>query len=67
MLKWEPRGEPKILHLADPQQYEVFAPFTWRVSDGLHHAQGSATLYMRIQKNAKGEFHIVHVEQRNRY
>jgi hypothetical protein len=59
------RGEPKILHLADPQQYEVLAPFTWRVSDGLRHAQGSATLYMRIQKNAKGEFS--HCSPRNRY
>src|SRR5271165_4004403 len=65
---WEPQGEPefpKTLHSANPKLYEVLQPFTWTISNGLRHEQGSATLYVRIWKNDKSEFHIVHVEQRN--
>jgi hypothetical protein len=65
--KWEPRGEPQILHLANSKVYEVLQPFSWSVSDGAKRAEGSATLYLRVWKNAKGEFHIVHVEQRDPY
>ncbi len=65
---WEPQGEPefpKTLHSANPKLYEVLQPFTWTISNGPRHEQGSATLYVRIWKNDKSEFHIVHVEQRN--
>jgi hypothetical protein len=65
---WEPQGEsefPKTLHSANPKLYEVLQPFTWTISNGPRHEQGSATLYVRIWKNDEGEFHIVHVEQRN--
>src|SRR5271166_2434804 len=65
---WEPQGEPefpKAFHSANPKLYEVLQPFTWTISNGLRHEQGSATLYVRIWKNDKSEFHIVHVEQRN--
>ena len=65
---WEPRGEPqfrKVLHSVNPKLYEVLQPFTWTLSNGPQHAQGSATLYLKLWKNDKGEFHIVHVEQRN--
>jgi hypothetical protein len=65
---WEPQGEPefpKTLHSANPKLYEVLQPFTWTLSNGPRHEQGSATLYLRIWKNDKSEFHIVHVEQRN--
>jgi hypothetical protein len=65
---WEPQGEPefpKLLHSANPKLYEVLQPFTWTLSNGPLHAQGGATLYVKVWKNDKGEFHIVHVEQRN--
>jgi hypothetical protein len=62
---WEPQGEPEILRSDHPRQYEVLQPITWKVSNGLQHHEGSATLYIRIVKNEKGEFHIVHVEQRS--
>jgi hypothetical protein len=66
--KWEPSGEPefsKTLHSTNPHLYEVLQPLTWTVSNGLQHKQGKATLYVRIWKNDKGEFHIVQVQQRN--
>jgi len=66
--KWEPSGEPKFpktLHSTNPHLYEVLQPLTWTVSNGLQHKEGKATLYVRIWKNDKGEFHIVQVEQRN--
>ena len=63
--KLEPRGEPEIVHSANPNQYEVLQPFAWTVSNGVKQAEGSATLYVRVWKSAKGEFHIVHVEQRS--
>ncbi|MGA8656261.1 MAG: AAA family ATPase [Chthoniobacterales bacterium] len=63
--KLEPRGEPEIVHSANPNQYEVLQPFAWTVSNGVRQAEGSATLYVRVWKSAKGEFHIVHVEQRS--
>jgi hypothetical protein len=44
--------------------YEVLQPLTWTVSNGLQRKQGTVMLYLRIWKNDKGEFHIVHVEQR---
>jgi hypothetical protein len=65
---WEPQGEPefpKLLHSVNPKLYEVLQPFTWTLSNGPLHAQGGATLYVKVWKNDKGEFHIVHVEQRN--
>ena len=67
---WEPQGEPefpKILHSANPKLYEVLQPFTWTLSNGPRRAEGRATLYFKLWKNDKGEYHIVHVhvEQRN--
>jgi hypothetical protein len=65
---WEPQGEPefpKVLHSVNPKLYEVLQPFTWTLSNGPLHTQGGATLYVKVWKNDKGEFHIVHVEQRN--
>ena len=56
---------PKLLHSVNPKLYEVLQPFTWTLSNGPLHAQGGATLYVKVWKNDKGEFHIVHVEQRN--
>jgi hypothetical protein len=64
---WEPRGEPefpKILHSTNPKLYEVLQPLDWTVANGSQHKQGRTTLYVRIRKNDKGEFHIIHVEQR---
>ena len=66
--KWEPRGEPafpKTLHSTHPELYEVLQPLVWTVANASQHKQGSATLYLRIRKNEKGEFHIIHVEQRD--
>jgi hypothetical protein len=62
---WEPLGEPEIRTSANPRIYEVLQPFTWALSNGSHHARGSATLYFKLWKNDEGEFHIVNVEQRN--
>jgi hypothetical protein len=65
---WEPRGEPefpKILHSTDPTLYEVLQPLAWTVANGSQHKQGSTTLYVGIRKNDKGEFHIIHIEQRH--
>ena len=65
---WEPQGEPefpKVLHSVNPKLYEVLQPFTWTLSNGTLHAQGGATLYVKVWQNDKGEFHIVHVEQRD--
>jgi hypothetical protein len=61
---WKSQGEPEIHPSANPKIYEVLQPFTWAISDGLRSDQGSATLYLRIWKNSKGEFHIVHIERR---
>lgn len=64
---WVPRGEPeypKDLHLIHPELYEVLQPFDWTVANGSHRKSGSATLYVRIRKDDKGEFHIIHLEQR---
>jgi hypothetical protein len=64
--KWEPLGDPefpKTLHSANARLYEVLQPFTWTVSNDSRHEQGSGTLYVRLWKNTKGEFHIIHVEQ----
>jgi TIR domain len=68
--KWEPRGEPefpKILHSTNPNLYEVLQPLTWTVANGSEHKQGSTTLYVRIRKNEKGVFRIIHVEKRDRH
>ncbi len=62
---WQPQGEPEILH-ASSKQYEVLQPFTWKVSNGTKHAEGSATLYLRIWKNTGGEFQIVRVGHHER-
>jgi hypothetical protein len=65
---WEPLGDPefpKILHSANPHLYEVLQPFTWTVSNGSRHEQGSGTLYVRLWKNTEGEFHIIHLEQQD--
>jgi hypothetical protein len=62
---WKPNGEAEIHPSANPRMYEVLQPFTWTASDGSRTDQGSATLYLRIWKNSKGEFHIVHIERRD--
>jgi hypothetical protein len=64
---WTPRGEPeypKVLHSTHPELYEVLQPFDWTVANGAHHKNGSATLYVRVRKDDKGQFHIIHLEQR---
>ena len=62
---WKSQGEPVIRASANPKMYEVFQPFTWSVSDGSRQDKGRATLFLRIWKNAKGEFHIVHIERQD--
>ena len=65
---WEPRGEPKfpkILHSTNPELYEVLQPIAWTVANDSRHKQGNTTLYVRIRKNATGEFRIIQVEQRD--
>jgi TIR domain len=67
MRNWIPRGEPefpKVLHSIHPELYEVLQPFDWTVANGSQHKNGSATLYVRIRKDDKGQFHIIHLEQR---
>jgi hypothetical protein len=67
---WEPRGEPeflKNLHSTNPTLYEVLQPLAWMVANGSRHKQGNTTLYVRIRKNEKGEFRIIHVEKRDRH
>jgi hypothetical protein len=67
MRNWTPRGEPefpKVLHSIHPELYEVLQPFDWTVANGSQHKNGSATLYVRIRKDDKGQFHIIHLEQR---
>jgi TIR domain len=64
---WIPRGEPeypKVLHSVHPELYEVLQPFDWMVANGSRQKNGSATLYVRIRKDDKGQFHIIHLEQR---
>jgi hypothetical protein len=64
---WIPRGEPefsKVLHSIHPELYEVLQPFDWTVANGSQHKNGRATLYARIRKDDKGQFHIIHLEQR---
>jgi TIR domain len=64
---WTPRGEPefpKVLHSVHPELYEVLQPFDWAVANGSQHKNGSATLYARIRKDDRGQFHIIHLEQR---
>jgi hypothetical protein len=64
---WTPRGEPefpKVLHSIHPELYEVLQPFDWTVANGSQHKNGSATLYVRIRKDDKSQFHIIHLEQR---
>jgi hypothetical protein len=62
---WKSQGEPVIRPSVNPKMYEVFQPFTWSVSDGSRQDKGRATLFLRIWKNAKGEFHIVHIERQD--
>jgi hypothetical protein len=62
---WKPKGEPEIHPSANPKMYEVLQPFTWTTSDGSRTDQGSSTLFLRVWKNSKGEFHIVHIERRD--
>ena len=65
---WEPRGEPKfpkILHSTNPELYEVLQPIAWTVANDSRQKQGNTTLYVRIRKNAIGEFRIIQVEQRD--
>jgi hypothetical protein len=63
---WQPQGEPEILRSVNSKQYKVLQPFTWKVSNGSQHEEGSGTLYFRISKNTKGEFQIVQVEHQER-
>jgi hypothetical protein len=60
---WKPQGELEILPSTNPRIYEVLQPFSWTASDGSRNDQGSGKLYLRIWKNSKGEFHIVHIER----
>jgi hypothetical protein len=65
---WEPRGQPefpKTLHSTHPELYEVLQPFAWKVANGLQRKKGSATLYVRIRKDDKGQFHIIRLELRH--
>ena len=64
---WTPRGDPefpKLLHSIHPELYEVLQPFDWTIANGSQHKNGSATLYVRIRRDDKGQFHIIHLEQR---
>jgi TIR domain len=64
---WTPRGEPEFpkgLHSIHPELYELLQPFDWAIANGPHHKNGSATLYVRIRKDDKGQFYIIHLEQR---
>jgi hypothetical protein len=61
---WQPQGEPQVLTSSNPGRYDVLQPFSWKVSNGSQHEEGSATLYFRIRKNSRGALHIVHIEQR---
>jgi hypothetical protein len=63
---WKPEGEPEIHGTSNPKMYEISQPYSWTVSDGSRHDEGTANLFLRVWKNTKGEFHIVHIEQRNR-
>jgi hypothetical protein len=63
---WKPQGEPEIHGTSNPKMYEILQPYAWTVSDGSRHDQGSGNLFLRVWKNTKGEFHIVHIEQRDR-
>ena len=62
---WKSKGEPEIHPTANPKMYEILQPFTWTASDGSRVDQGSATLFLRVWRNSKGEFHIVHIERRD--
>jgi hypothetical protein len=64
--KWTPRGEAKVVRSRIPNLFVVYQPFSWTISDGSQHADGNATLYLRIRKNSQGEFRIVHVQQLDR-
>ncbi len=64
--QWEPRGEAKVVRWRKRNLFVVYQPFDWTVSDGSHHAHGDATLYLRIRKNAQGEFQIILVRQLER-
>jgi hypothetical protein len=62
--EWIPRGAADVSRSSDPNLFVVRQPFTWKVSDGSQNAQGEALLYLRIRKNASGEFRIVKVQQK---
>jgi hypothetical protein len=64
--KWTPRGEAKVVRSRTPNLFVVYQPFSWTVSDGSQHNNGNAILYLRIRKNSRGEFWIVHVRQLDR-
>ncbi|MBV9732157.1 MAG: hypothetical protein JO275_05210, partial [Verrucomicrobia bacterium] len=64
--KWTPRGEAKVVHSRKHNGFVVYQPFSWAVSADSQHADGDATLYLRIRKNSLGEFRIVHVQQLGR-
>jgi hypothetical protein len=64
--KWTPRGEAKVVHSRKHNVFVVYQPFRWAVSADSQHADGDATLYLRIRKNSLGEFRIVHIQQLGR-
>jgi hypothetical protein len=64
--EWAPRGDAKVVRSSNPNLFVVYQPFNWTVSDGSRNAHGNATLYLRIRKNAQGEFRIINVRQLDR-
>ncbi len=62
---WRPQGEAEIHDTNNSRLYEIVQPYTWTASDGSRLDQGSGTLYMRVYKTSKGDFHIVHIERRD--
>jgi hypothetical protein len=65
---WEPEGEPEFpgdLHAIHPELFEVLQPFSWKVANGSRRKTGRATLYVRIRRDEKGSFHIIHLELRH--
>jgi len=64
--KWTPRGEAKVVRSRKHNVFVVYHPFRWAVSADSEHADGGATLYLRIRKNSLDEFRIVHIQQLGR-
>jgi len=63
--EWKPQREAEIQYNNNSKLYEIVQPYTWTASDGSKLDQGSGSLYMRVYKTSKGNFHIVHIERRD--